>query len=39
MLTLEITPAAVTEQRQDVSTVVLAFARDPVTRWVWSDPQ
>ena len=38
MLTLAITPAAVTEQRQVVSTVVLALARDPVTRCVWSDP-
>jgi ribosomal protein S18 acetylase RimI-like enzyme len=38
MLTLAVTPAGIAEQQQVVSTMVLAFARDPVTRWVWRDP-
>ena len=38
MLTLAVTPAGIAEQRQVVGTMVLAFARDPVTRWVWRDP-
>lgn len=38
MVTLAVTPAAIPEQPQVVSTIVLAFVRDPVTRWVWRDP-
>jgi GNAT superfamily N-acetyltransferase len=33
-----VTTAGPAEQRQVVSTIVLAFARDPITRWVWRHP-
>jgi ribosomal protein S18 acetylase RimI-like enzyme len=38
MLTQAVTSAAPAEREHVVSTIVLAFVRDPIARWVWRDP-
>ena len=39
MDTTTVRTATSTEEARVISTITLAFVRDPVTRWVWPDPQ